>query len=355
MKILIMAGGAGTRLWPFSAKAQPKQFQKLVDNRSLFQMSISRLRPTFPYKDIFVATNQDYKNLVIKQAPRILKENIILEPAKRDTAPCIALAMAKIFLKDPEATVAVLPSDHLIKKEKRLIQALNLANKFLEKNPDYLVTLGIKPTYPATGYGYIRISNLRDRKSRIYQVKSFKEKPNFKKAQRYIKSKKYFWNSGIFIWKVRTVLKEFQKFQPSIYKRLIKIRKDLGTKREKRTIEKEYPKMKKISIDYGIMEKARKVVCLPVNLGWSDVGDWAALKDILSKEEENLIKGQHLGIDTQGSLIYGGKDKLIVTLGLKNIIIINTDKALLICSKNKAQEVKKIVEKLEKRKEKRYL
>ncbi len=350
-----MAGGAGTRLWPMSTKAQPKQFQKLIGNRSLFQMSIERLRPAFSYKDIFVATNQAYKNLVAKQAPKIPKQNIISEPAKRDTAPCIALACAKIALSDPEAFVSVLPSDHLIKKEKNLVRTLTLAEKFLKENPEYLVTLGIKPTYPALGYGYIKVKSQKLKVKNIYQVESFKEKPDLKTAQRYIKSKKYFWNSGMFIWKVETILAEFKRHQPSIYKRLVKIQKSLGTKRERKTIQKEYPKMKKISIDYGIMERAKKIACIPVDLGWSDVGDWAALKDILSKEKENLIKGQHLGIETQGSLILGPKDKLIATLGLKNVIIIATDRTLLVCPKEKAQQVKKIVGKLEKEKKQKYL
>ena len=350
-----MAGGAGTRLWPMSTKAQPKQFQKLMGDKSLFQMSIERLRPTFSYQDIFVATNQAYKNLIVRQTPKIPKQNIILEPAKRDTAPCIALAIAKIALADPRDTVSVLTSDHLIKKEKNLTRALTLAEKFLKENPEYLVTLGIKPDYPALGYGYIKVKSQKLKVKNIYQVESFKEKPDLKTAQRYLKSKKYFWNSGMFVWKVETILAEFKRHQPSIYRRLVKIQKSLGTKREKKTIQKEYPKMKKISIDYGIMERAKKIASIPVDLGWSDVGNWAALKDILSKEKGNLVKGQYLGIETQGSLIYGPKNKLIATLGLKNMVIVATDKVILICPKEKAQEVKKIVEKLEKEKKQKYL
>jgi mannose-1-phosphate guanylyltransferase len=354
-----MAGGAGTRLWPMSYKDQPKQFQKLIGEKTPFQMSCERLKPAFRNDDIFVVINQAYKDLVIKQVPKIHKQNIILEPTKRDTAPCIALAVIKIASLDPKATIAVLPSDHLIQKKKEFVGVLKLAEKFLEKNPECLVTLGIKPTYPATGYGYIKINlSQADQKLKvknIYEVESFKEKPNLKMAQKYVKTKKYFWNSGMFIWKAQTILNEFKKHQPLIYKNLLKIQKGLKTKKAQEIINKEYPKMKKISIDYAIMEKAKKVVCIPADLGWSDIGDWKALKDILSKSKDNLIKGKHFGIKTSGCLIYGPKDKLITTIGLKNFIIVATDKALLVCPKEKAQEIKKIVEGLEKKKEKKFL
>lgn len=355
MKILIMAGGTGTRLWPMSTKDQPKQFQKLFNNKTLLQTSIDRLLPKFKLDDIFIITNQSYVPLVKKQIPRLAKKNIIIDPYKRNTAPCVGLATVIIAKKNPNETLAVLTADHLIQKGEEFLKILSSASKFLEQFPDYLVTLGIKPDHPATGYGYVRaekpLAVLQG--NEIFKVRQFIEKPDLRTAKRFIKNWQYFWNSGMFIWKADSILKEFKKHLPAIYKKLLVIKKNLNNRR---IIDREYKKMQNISIDYGIMEKAERVAVIPANLGWSDIGSWKILKEVLSKnDKDNIIKGKQVYLDTQGSLIYSTSKKLIATIGLKDIIVVETDKAILICPKEKSQDVKKITETLEKKKMNKYL
>ncbi len=347
MYTVIIAGGGGTRLWPLSRTHKPKQLHCLTSDNTMIQDVLERISHLVSFKKIFIVTNKICAKDVKNQIPQIPKNNIIIEPAIKNTAPAIGLAALHIKKVNPKAVMGVFPSDHLITEEEKFLQILKIAEKLVQEN-DNIVTLGIKPTYPEKGYGYIHLGKQKEEigGNKIFWVDKFIEKPDYKTATQYVKRWDYLWNSGMFIFKVETILKLYLKYLPKIYKSLMKIEKTLGTRKEREVIEKEYQKMEEISIDYGIMEKAKKVIVVPADIGWSDVGNWSTLKDILSNgTNENIIKGEHLGVDTVDSLIYGSK-KLIATVGVSNLIIIETEDAILICPKERAQDVKKIVEKL---------
>lgn len=349
MYAVIMAGGKGTRLWPVSRSKEPKQLQSLVSRRTLLQETALRLKALIPLNHIFIVTNKTYSSLIRKQIPSLPKKNIIIEPEAKNTAPCIGLAAIHLKKIDSSACMMVLPADHMVGEGREFRRILKLTCRLAQENEN-LVTLGIKPTYPETGYGYIQIGPEKEEigENKVFWVKKFIEKPKFNEATRFVKSWNYLWNSGIFTWKVQTILNAYKKYLPCLYRSLLQIEKSLGTSKEKKVLEEEYKKMKDVSVDYGIMERAKKVLVVPADLEWSDLGNWGTLKDVLSKrDKDNVIKGEHIGIDTQGCLVYGG-NKPIVTIGVSNLIIVETEDATLICPKEKAHQVKEIVEKLKK-------
>ncbi len=352
MKILIMAGGKGTRLWPLSRNQKPKQFQKLISDRTLLQDTFSRLKEAVKNNDdIYVATNERYYDEVREELPGLKKENIIKEPANRDTASCIALACAIIGKEFPNETLVVLPSDHLIKKTKNLVKAINDADKFLENNPNTLLTLAIIPASPDTGFGYIQKEGVLAtvNKTKIYSVKRFVEKPDARHAKIFIKSGNYFWNAGIYIGKTKNLIEQYKNYIPDTYKRLKELQGAFGTKEFDGMLTREYCKMDKISFDYGISENVKNFGVIPADLGWSDIGSWAVLKDSLTgKNNKNFVKAAHLDIGSKDILVYGSPKKLIATVGLKGLIIVDTDDVILICNKSQSQDVKKIVGILEK-------
>jgi len=346
-----MAGGRGTRLWPVSRQGKPKQFQKLVSENTMLQDTFSRLRKIAEPADIFVSTNKEYIEEVKKELPEMPVKNIIAEPIGRNTAPSIALSTAIIVAKFGNETVGFFPADHFIKHPENLLSAISQGEKFLEKNPEYLVTFGIAPTAPETGYGYIEKENLLEKlgSTEFFQAKRFVEKPNLETAQKYLESGHFFWNSGMFLWKARTIIEKFKAYVPDIYKRLMKIKNAVGKDNFNSVLKKEFPKMDKISIDYAVMENEPNVIVAPVSIDWSDVGSWTALKDTLlgdSKEHLVRIEGEHLDFDSENLLVYGA-DKLIVTIGVKDLIIVDTPDAILICDRTKSQLVSDVVKKLE--------
>ena len=357
MKILILAGGRGMRLWPLSRQQKPKQFQKLIGDKTMLQETVSRFLPAFKPSDIYISTNKEYKAEVAKELPKIPKKNIICEPANRERAAAFALAIAyfnnnkSTKVKNGNETMVVMPSDHFIKKSKRLLNAIISADKFLEKHPDYLVALGIKPTDPETGYGYIKSGGKIIKKINFHKfltVQKFVEKPNLRTAKQYVKSKNYFWNSGIYVWKTNTIVERIREFIPDIYGRYLKINKAFGTRSFDKVLAKEYPLMDKVSPEYAILENYQKIAVIPLDLGWSDVGSWSVLKDVLVKSKnKHYVRGEHLDIDSKNLLVYGSK-KLVITVGLKNLVIVNTDDVILVCDKSETQKVKKAVEMLEK-------
>ncbi len=340
---LILAGGAGSRFWPFSRVLEPKQFISIIGKESLLQNTVRRLEGLIKPKQIFFITNQVYFFELKKQIEKfhIPDENIILEPQGKNTAPAIGLCARLIGEKNKDAVLAVFPADHYIKNIRKFQGCVSRALKCA--GSDFLVTIGIKPNKPATGYGYIKIkSKVKSKKSKLnyLEVDKFLEKPSLDKAKEYIRSRDYFWNSGMFIWKVSVFREELAKYMPELYSQL----RSIQTKDD---IEKVWDKIKPISVDYGIMEHSKKIALVPADFYWSDLGSWDVLDELQRKDKSgNALPGNSLDCGSQGLSAFSRGDRLIATIGLKNLIIADTPDALLVCDKQKTQEVKKIVEKL---------
>ncbi len=350
MKItaVIMAGGRGERFWPKSRTNLPKQFLSLTaDKETMIQKTVSRLLPLVAAEDIFVVTNAQYAALVADQLPQIPEENVILEPCGRNTAPCISLAAAVIEKKyDGEAMMLVLPSDHLIRYEDMYIDTLRQAIAVAEEG-ERLVTIGITPTYPETGYGYIQFKR-DDALGRpgVYQVNRFVEKPNLETAKEYLASRRYLWNSGMFVWKTSTILMNLKKFMPGVYEGTCTIAEAFGTEGFDAALEEKYETLESESIDFGVMEKAQEIYTIPGSFGWDDVGNWLAVERINPTNElGNYVEGDVITIGTEHSTICG-KSRLIAAVGVENLIVVDTDDALLICAKDHTQDVKKVIENL---------
>lgn len=353
---VIMAGGSGTRLWPRSRKNKPKQFHSLTSERSLIQETVARLEPIIDNEHINIIANKTHVKQIKQQLGSLPEQNVIAEPVARNTAPAVGTMAVILQKRDPDAVMLVLPADHFIAKADEFRNLLQEGQEIVSEG-DFLLTLGIKPTYPETGYGYIEIG--KDYKEigedQVYWVKSFREKPDLETAQKYVASWRYVWNSGMFMWKCSTILKMFEKHAPEIYAELEKLREALDTPQEAEVLQKVYKNMPSISVDYAIMEKAENVLVMPADIGWSDIGSWSALHDLLSFDgDTNVVVGRHVGIDTYNSLIHGG-DKLIATVGLDNMIVVDSGDVLLICPKGRAQDIKKILEKLEEQGRSEYL
>lgn len=342
---LIMAGGRGERFWPKSRKRMPKQFLSLTeDGKTMIQHTVERILPMVDVEDIYIVTNRDYKMLVQEQLPDIPQENILCEPVGRNTAPCIGLGAVHIARKYEDAVMFVLPSDHLIKYntifQKTLADAADVAEQ-----GENLVTLGITPDYPETGYGYIKF-NPEETLGRAFAVDRFVEKPDLETAKGYLATEQYLWNSGMFIWKVSTILKNLEKYLPETYAGLQKIQQAIGTEDERSVLEHEFEAFRSESIDYGIMEKAQNIYILSGSFGWDDVGSWLAVERIRqSNEFGNIITGNAITVDTKNTIVQGDK-KLIATVGIENLIIVDTEDALLICEKDSAGNIKKVLENL---------
>jgi len=341
MKVLIIAGGQGTRLWPLSRTSQPKQLQTLLSKKSLLQETADRVTSAVSLSDIYIVVSDNFQlSEVRKQLPNIPKQNIVQEPMAKNTAAAICYGAALLakngFL---EETMLILAADHIIKNSETLITATKLADKFLITNPNKLITFGIKPTYAETGYGYIEQGT--EISSGVYSVKSYKEKPQKEMAEEYIKDGKYLWNGAIFMWKVKTILEHFNKYSPehnSIIK-AVQLNEDLTVA---------YGKIKNISIDYAISEKDPDLVVMPIDLDWADIGNWKTVRDLLQKNPgENAVEGQHVELDTSNCLILNRSGRLIATVGIDNLIIVDLPDVLLICPADRAQDVKKIVDSLD--------
>ena len=346
--IVIMAGGKGERFWPKSRINLPKQFLSLTDDgKSMIQHTVERAKSLVNIENVYVVTNEMYKNLVLEHVPDIPDENIIIEPVAKNTAPCIGLAAMHIAKKDINSKMIILPSDHLIKFNEIFIDTLKTALDVVEKG-DNLVTIGITPNYPETGYGYINFTKGESFKdsANVYEVLRFVEKPNLEKAKEYLTSGQYLWNSGMFVWKASTILKNFKEYLPEIYEGLQKIGESIDTKKYEEVLKKEFSNLPSESIDYGIMEKAKNIYVIPGNFGWDDVGSWLSLERInKTNQDGNVINGNVISIRTKNSIIQGN-EKLIATIGLEDIVIVDTDDVTLICHKDNTQEVKEIISNL---------
>ena len=345
---VIMAGGVGSRFWPLSKSAKPKQFLDILGTgKTLLQQTFDRFETICPAENILIVTNKDYKDIILDQLPKIKEENVLLEPMRRNTAPCIAYANFKIQQKNPNANIIVAPSDHLILNEQEFIRVLNQGLEYVGKN-DALLTLGIKPNRPETGYGYIQISNNENSdggKTEITEVKTFTEKPNTEMAKIFYESGEFFWNSGIFLWSLNSIMDSFNKHLAEVNDLF---RKGVGvynTENEQKFIDLTYAESKNISIDYGIIEKAGNVHVLCADFGWSDLGTWGSLYENSPKNEENnqVIGRNVLTYDTEGSIINMPDEKLAVVQGLKDYIVVDSDGVLLICKKQDEQKIRQFV------------
>ena len=340
-----MAGGRGERFWPKSRKNLPKQFLSLTDDgKTMIQLTVERILPLVDMQDIYIATNRDYKKLVREQLPEIPEENILCEPVGRNTAPCIGLGAVHIARKYDDAVMFVLPSDHLIKYNTIFLNTLSDAAEVAEQGEN-LVTLGITPDYPETGYGYIKF-NPNQTMKRAFAVDRFVEKPDLETAKEYLATEQYLWNSGIFIWKVSTILHNMEKYLPETYAGLQRIQNAIATEDEQNILEREFEAFHSESIDYGIMEKAQNIYILSGSFGWDDVGSWLAVERLKKSDEfGNVINGNVVIVDTKNTIIQG-EDKLIATVGLNDLIIVDSHDAILICQKDGAGNIKKILENL---------
>lgn len=347
MKItaLIMAGGRGERFWPKSRKKFPKQFLSLTeDKKTMLQLTVERILPLVDIDDIFIATNRDYKELVMQQLPNLPEENILCEPIGRNTAPCIGLGAIHISKKYEDALMMVMPSDHLIQYTNMFIHTLKEACEIAKENKN-LVTIGITPNYPETGYGYIKF-NSSISKGKAFAVDCFVEKPTVELAKQYIETKQYLWNSGMFIWKVSSILNNIEKFMPDIYEGLLRIRESIGTEHQETMLEKEFYAFRSESIDYGIMEKANDIYTIPGAFGWDDVGSWLAVQRIRTTNEfGNVVSGNVITVNSKNCIIEGSQ-KLIATIGLEDLVIVDSEDAILICEKKSTGDIKKVLENL---------
>ena len=356
---VIMAGGGGTRLWPISRRSRPKQMLPLVEDRTLFQSTVQRLAGMFPPERILVVTVDEQAEGLMAQSPDIPVENFLLEPSPRGTASVVGLAAMVLHKHDPQARMVVLPSDHYIRNRDLFHLLLRLALEVAEK--DYLVTLGITPTYPATGYGYIQRGEVLPEHFHypVYRVLRFKEKPDEQHAREMVTSGDHSWNSGMFIWKTSTILAEFARQMPDLKAALDQVGSAWGTFNQDATLKRIWPDLNVVTVDYGIMENAQKVAVLPASgLDWSDVGSWDSLFDVLLPDEDGNIvfSGEHIPHETTKSLVYGnGGERLIVTIGVHDLIIVDSGDVLLVCHRDEAQKVRQIVEKIKESKRENYL
>ncbi|MGG1877276.1 mannose-1-phosphate guanylyltransferase [Paenibacillus cisolokensis] len=353
---VIMAGGKGERFWPKSRTNLPKQFLNISGNKSMIQQSIHRLEKLVDISQIFIVTNELYAELLKAQIPHLPNSNIIIEPVGRNTAPCVGLASIVIEEKFPDSTMVVIPSDHIIENDEGFIKIIKTAVDVAQEGSN-LVTLGIKPTYPETGYGYIESSgestNLNDLD--IIKVSKFVEKPDAETAQSYLKSGNYYWNSGIFVWKLSVIRNYIKELMPDMHDVLETMKAAFDSPERDEAIKSEFSKMPDQSIDYGIMEKVNNIYMIPCVFGWDDVGSWTALERINDLDEDgNVIKGNILNLDTKRCIIESN-GKLIATLGIEDLIIVDTEDVTLICTKDKAQEVKLLLKELRNQKREEYL
>ncbi|WP_372995204.1 mannose-1-phosphate guanylyltransferase [Lutispora sp.] len=344
---LIMCGGSGSRFWPKSRKAYPKQFLNPLGPHTMIQSTFSRISNLIPVENIYVVTNNNYVDIIRQQLPELAEENIILEPMQKETATCIGYSAVKLLKKDPEAIMIVLPSDHHIEDEKEFIRTLQQALLIAENNKA-LITIGVKPTRPETAYGYIQVGKKIDGQWPIdtHKVKRFTEKPNKEKAIEFVEDGRYLWNSGIFIWKGSYLLKQYKKHLPDMYDSMKKIRDGLGTDEEDSIIEEEYKKIEGISIDYGILEKSKDVYVIKCNFKWDDIGNWTAMERYMEKDEwGNQVRGRFVHMDSRDCIICGEK-RLIAAIGVNDLIVVDTDDVLLLCRRERDQDIKELLNKL---------
>ena len=350
---MIMAGGGGTRFWPRSRAKKPKQFLQLGGEKSLIQQAYERLEATVPPERMWVITAEAYRQETKTHLPLLPDGHAIGEPVGRDTAPCVALGAALIHKSDPDAIMLVSPADHVIEPVQEFRRAVHSAHEICKDNPETFLTFGIPPTYPAVGYGYIQKGPEATQRQGLtaFRVGAFKEKPSLELAQQFFSSGQYFWNSGIFVWHAKTVLNSLKEHKPALYQAAMRIANAWDTPERMNVLQSEYAGMEKISVDYAIMEKARDLMVLQTPYKWDDVGSWMALERLHPQDSDgNTVLANHVGIKTGNSIVVSdNQKKLITTIGVNNLLIVQDGDALLVADKNDEAGVKLLVETLRKR------
>ncbi|MFC2166716.1 mannose-1-phosphate guanylyltransferase [Acidobacteriota bacterium] len=353
---VIMAGGVGSRFWPLSREKTPKQFLPIISEKSMLEETVQRLTPLFPESKILTISNAAQAQTIKVLLPNLLEDNILIEPQGKNTAPSLLLATASIYLDNPSAVIAVLPADHLITDSETFLKKLRAGAQLASQSSE-LITFGIPPTLPATGYGYIQFSQdnpMRVRNEIFYPVQEFKEKPDYKQAVHFLKEGNYFWNSGMFLWQAKTFAQKLEIHSPSMYSYWLKILEALKNK-DAVGISDLFAEIPSISIDYALMEKASEVRMCVGNFGWSDVGSWSALSEIWERDDQsNTNKGQHLSFNAHNCIVYN-PDRFTALIGVQDIIVVNTGDALLVCHKDSDQQVKNLVDTLKKKNQKELL
>ena len=357
--VVIMAGGGGTRLWPLSRKEKPKQLLSLLGKETLFQSTVARLEKLFPPERIVIVTVAELAREMQEQVPSIPAENYLIEPAPRGTASVVALAAAVLKKRDPQAVMAIQTSDHYIRNRDLFHYLIRTAFDVAKKN--YLVTLGIAPTFPSTGYGYIQQGEPLDGDYQypVYKVQRFKEKPDQETAQQLLHSGDHSWNSGMFIWRADAILAEIERQMPELFKAVKEISAAWDTLKQDEVLQEYWHDLKNQTIDYGILEKAEQVAVLPAGgLGWSDVGSWNSLFEVLLPDMNGNVatSAQHLALDTHNTLVYSDDDqRLVVTIGLDDMVVVDAGDVLMICKADQSQKVRDVVEHLKKHHQEKYL
>jgi len=356
--VTILAGGSGTRLWPRSRQGRPKQLLNLVGARSMLQQTVGRVLPLVPAERLYILTGPDHAMLIQEQLPEIPPENILIEPAPRGTAPCLGLAAMRLSLAHPGQSVMIsLHADHCVAQEERFREALLAA--VVTARRGHLVTIGIIPNAPETGFGYIeRGASLGwEQGLEVYRVARFTEKPPLERAKEFVASERFYWNTGYFAWTLERILGEFRRLQPEMHAQLDEIAAAVDTPEANQVLQRIWNGIAPLTIDVGIMERASDVAVIPCDLGWNDVGSWASLFDILPHDEQGnvvMVEGQHIGLDTAGSLIYS-EGRLVATIGINDLIVVDTGDVLLVLPKSRAQDVSALVKELRARGLRRYL
>ncbi len=353
----ILAGGLGTRFWPKSRSGNPKQFLDILSSgETLIQATYKRYASFIHPENIFIITSDEYVDITRQQLPGVNPENILSEPSRKNTAPCVSYISFKLLQKDPEAVLVVAPSDHTV-SDVETFKTLTLQALHFAKNNSAFVTLGIKPTYPNTGYGYIQYDINAVKDDNVYEVKTFIEKPDIELAKTFLASEEFLWNSGIFIWDVKTILAAFEQFQPEMFELFAAEKNNFNTPEEKAALSRIYPLCINISIDYAIMEKAENVFVIPAAFGWSDLGTWnSAYNNLVKNKNGNVITSDNvITFDSKNSFVSAPEEKLLVLQGLDDFIIVDTNDVLLICKKEKEQQVKEFLAEVKKKKGDKYL
>ncbi|MGC9363646.1 MAG: mannose-1-phosphate guanylyltransferase [Fidelibacterota bacterium] len=347
MYAVIMAGGVGKRFWPRSRKDRPKQLLDIVSDQPMLRLTYERMKKIAEEKKIYIVAGQNLAEDIIREIPELPERNLIVEPSGKNTAPCIGLAATTVVQKDPNAVMGIFPADHLINDVRAFKRAVNQGVQFARDHVA-LVTFGIAPTRPATGYGYIQFSKKETAyKGVIYKVKTFAEKPNLATAQRFLDSGEFLWNSGIFIWKAENILNAMKLFLPEMYESLEQIGAAVDTSKYKTVLKKQWATIHSNSIDYGVMEKAKNVFVVKANFDWSDVGSWDAVYELQKKDKNgNVLIGEIVPIDTENSYIYSRKN-LIAAIGVRDLIIIQSKNSILIVPRHQSERVKELVDLLE--------